>query len=345
MRRIWRYLVFILLGAALAAFLYRIRAVLAPFFLAAAFAYMIDPVVTFLERRGAPRAIGTAIVYIAIIISMSLACIYFFPRFLSQLEQMVIILPSHAARLQLGLAALYDRFDRFYIPMALRAAINDAINRGELYIRDLAKELVETLMGILSHFLGIIIVPVLAFYLTKDINRIRGRIAGFLLAKGRGDIIALVGQIDGILSSYVRGQLLVGAIVGILTTIALALMDVDFALIVGILAGILNVIPYFGPILGAIPAVCASLLKSPWTGLWAGIVFILIQQLESSLIAPKILGDRVGLHPLVVVFSLLVGAELLGFTGLLIAVPVTAVLNVLAGFIWERAIGNKIDNK
>ncbi|HHY45923.1 MAG TPA: AI-2E family transporter [Firmicutes bacterium] len=331
-----KYLFSLMAGAALAAFLYRIRAVLVPFVAAGAIAYLIDPLVSALERRGAPRSAGTVIVYLGTGVVMLLLCLYLFPSFLRQLQELADILPGHAMRLQARLSLIYERFDRLRVPEPVRVFIDDAITRGEQHLREAARRAVEGLMGILSHSLGLIITPVLAFYITRDMDRIRGRVAGMLLARGRGDIIRLVGQIDGVLSEFVRGQLLVGAVVGGLTAIGLTLMHVEFALVIGILAGILDMIPYFGPLLGAIPAVAAALLVSPWTALWVALMLLAIQELEGAVIAPKILGDRVGLHPLVVIFAVLAGAEVFGFAGLLIGVPLAAILKIVVGFIAEK---------
>ncbi len=122
-----------------------------------------------------------------------------------------------------------------------------------------------------------------------------------------------------------------------MTTAAMALLGVEFALMLGIFAGLAEIIPYFGPIIGAVPAVGLAILKSKWLAVKVAIAFLVIHQLEGNIISPKILGDKVGLHPLVVIFSLLAGGELYGLPGMLLAVPAAAILRVIVRFALQKA--------
>jgi predicted PurR-regulated permease PerM len=134
----------------------------------------------------------------------------------------------------------------------------------------------------------------------------------------------LLTQINAVLSGFIRGHLLVALIVALISFLGLSILQVDFALLIGFTAGILDIVPYFGPIIGALPAVVIALLESPLKALYVIVLFFIIHQLESTIVSPKILGDRVGLHPLAVVFVLLAGGQLAGIVGVLLAVPVTA---------------------
>jgi len=137
---------------------------------------------------------------------------------------------------------------------------------------------------------------------------------------------------------FIRGHLLVASMVGVLTSLGLALVGVKFYLLLGIIAGIADLIPYFGPIIGAIPAVGLALLNSSQQALYVLLVMVVVQQVENNLLSPKILGDSVGLHPVVVIFVLLAGGHLFGILGMLLAVPLTAILRILVNYLYTLLV-------
>ena len=143
---------------------------------------------------------------------------------------------------------------------------------------------------------------------------------------------------DNSLGSFIRGQLLISAIVGILIAVGLSIMGVDFALIIGLIAGIFNIVPYFGPIIGAVPAVVFALLKSPLTAVYVVLLFAVVNQVESSIISPNILGEHVGLHPVTVIFSIISGGYLFGILGVILAVPVTSIVKVTLRYVHNKLL-------
>jgi len=154
----------------------------------------------------------------------------------------------------------------------------------------------------------------------------------------RKDVLDLGRKVNHVVSGFLRGQLIVSCIVGILVASCLSLLGVKYAIIVGIFAGLADIIPYFGPLISAVPAVALALTVSPWTALWVVILLIAIQQFEGSVLSPKIVGDRVGLHPLTVIFAVLAGGELMGILGMLMAVPVAATVKVVAAHVGDRIL-------
>ncbi|MCX7781489.1 MAG: AI-2E family transporter, partial [Negativicutes bacterium] len=197
--------------------------------------------------------------------------------------------------------------------------------QGQAYVASL----VDSLMGMLSYMIGLVITPVLAFYLLNDWYEIKEELLLLLPVRWRHEIILIVKDIDKVLSGVIRGQVTVAIIVGILVSIGLYLLDVKYAVLIGILAGMLDLIPYFGAVIGATPAVTLALLESPYLAVKVALLFFLIHQLEGTVIGPKILGESVGLHPLSVIFFVFVGSELGGLSGMLLGVPAAAVAKVL----------------
>ncbi|MCL6450317.1 MAG: AI-2E family transporter [Acetobacteraceae bacterium] len=203
----------------------------------------------------------------------------------------------------------------------------------------LAAGVVRGVPGLLSGFVALILGPVVAFYILRDLPRIRERFCALLPPRVRGEVLSLVGDVDQALGGFVRGQLLVASAVGVLAALGLSLLRVRFALVLGLLAGVTDLIPYFGPAVGALVASGVALLQSLPLALEVGALFFAIQQFESAVLSPHVVGSRVGLHPVVVIFALLVGGHFLGFWGLLLAVPVAAVARVLVYHLLRRLGG------
>lgn len=314
--------------AALAAFFYRIRIVFIPFFVGGILAYAINPAVNFLERKGASRVLGTITVYVGFALIGAFVGGLLLPVLVSQVEEAMKELPRQALAVERFLNAFYQRFDRFRIPQFLRVAVDEGIGRTEVYFRDFIAGSVEGALGLFSKAFYLALAPVLAFYFTKDFEKIKAAVTRFLPVGEKARWIAFLGEIDRVLGGFIRGQLIICGFVGTLVALGLTLLKIRFALLIGIIAGILDIIPYFGPVLGAVPAVALALSASLWRALWVVVLFVVVHELESGIISPKILGDRVGLHPLAVIFALLAGGEILGIWGMLLAVPIAACLGV-----------------
>ncbi|MCR4427715.1 MAG: AI-2E family transporter, partial [Firmicutes bacterium] len=194
----------------------------------------------------------------------------------------------------------------------------------------IARAAADAIVALFSQLFNLLLAPVIAFYLTRDFDSIRERFASWIPPAMRDQVMGILRDIDRALAGFVRGQLIVCSFVGVSTGLTLAILGVRFAAPIGFVVGVLEIVPYFGPILGMIPAVLMGAAKSPTTALLTAAAFIGIQQVESAVISPKIMGDSVGLHPLAVIFALLVGARLFGVLGILLAVPVAACLSILS---------------
>ncbi len=317
---------------------YRVRGILTPFLLAFALSYLMNPVVTYLEKRGAPRGLGTLVIYVGFTLFVTLFALYLVPRFLVQLETLAEVLPQQAGSIQSRLAGFYLRFSRFNVPEPIKGAIDNGIERAEEALAGFVERTLGSVPGLLPRLSLLILVPVLAFYLTMDFPELKMWLLSWIPDRWRSDIVGLMIEMDNSLGSFIRGQLLISAIVGILIAIGLSIMGVDFALIIGLIAGIFNIVPYFGPVIGAVPAVVFALLKSPLSAVYVVILFAVVNQVESSIISPNILGEHVGLHPVTVIFSIISGGYLFGFLGVILAVPVTSIVKVTLRYIHNKLL-------
>lgn len=184
-----------------------------------------------------------------------------------------------------------------------------------------------------SNMVNIVLGLILAFYLLKDLDFFKklynDTMSVLIKRKDNRKLKNLFKDINFIISNFIRGQLLDALIVGILCSIGLSIIRLDFAVLIGMTAGISNVIPYFGPIIGSIPAVIVGLLSGdPMKALLAVIVLVLVQQIDSTLISPRVVGDSVGLHPLFVMLSIIIGGAYFGLWGMLLAVPTAAIIKM-----------------
>jgi Domain of unknown function DUF20. len=152
---------------------------------------------------------------------------------------------------------------------------------------------------------------------------------GLIPSKAKGSVLQVASQVNGVLNQFIRGQLLIALVVAIFTTIGYWIIGLPYAMVLGLIAGIFEIIPYFGPFLGAIPALIVAILNSPSKFIWTIIIAVITQQLEGNIFTPKIMGDHVGLHPVYIIIVLWLGGFFFGVLGMLFAVPVTLILNII----------------
>lgn len=317
-------------------FLLRVRGVLTPFYLAFAIAYLGSPFVNLLESKQVPRPLAIVLLYAIFLVVVILIIYAFLPSLQRELEQMMERLPEKTRRLESLPSGLMAGLELAWMPESLQEAVRLVIRRAEGLIEGLASRIAELLVGFLSRLVDLVLAPFLAYYILKDADLLAKASISWLPTQARKDLLELAQRVNKVVGRFIRGQLIVSLIVGGLVACGLSLLGVRYALFLGLLAGLFDIIPYFGPILGAVPALILALLRSPLTALWTLLVFVAVQQLEGNVLSPKIVGEQVGLHPLTVIFSILAGGELLGIAGMLLAVPAAATVKVTAGFISEK---------
>lgn len=335
-RRIWLFLFGLAAAVAAGFLLWRIRGVLSPFVFGAVIAYLIQPLVKALERKGAPRAAAVLTAYISVTLVLAAVSVLVVPNIVRQLNAMLAALPEEARKVEDIIETAFQRYRRADLPETVKQVADQAVYRAEETLTALLDSTIEVILGALSKSMYFLLAPVIAYYLTRDYDAIKAKALDLLSPRARTKVVEVISDIDEALSGYVRGQVMLCIIVGALMTVGLWLLRVRFALVLGAVAGIFNVVPYIGPVVGAVPAFAVALFQSPWTLLYVAALVVLIQQLESGLLAPKVIGDSVGLHPITIIFVLLAGGELFGLLGVVAAVPVTAALKVVVSHLIRR---------
>jgi predicted PurR-regulated permease PerM len=324
-------------------FLYQIRNILMPFLLAILLAYILLPFVEFLVYHRFSMIGAILTVYFGCSIIILILVLYVFPGIFSELTQFAGEIPFYAKSFQNSLLDWQDRYSRFNIPDSIRQIVDENILFIEAYIIEVVRSSASIIIGLFSYTFSLIILPILTYYFLKDHKLITQKIVSFLPPGKRSEILGLWFKINLVLRRFIYGHLTVAFLVGVLTIIGLKIIGVNYAVTLGFIAGLADIIPYFGPFIGAVPAVCLAYLQSKKLALYTVIVMVVIQQIESSIITPKIISDSVGLHPLTIIFVLLLGGFYFGIWGMLFAVPMIAVLRILINYLYQKAVGLKLD--
>jgi len=322
-------------------------AALVPFFVGLIFAYMLLPAVNFLDRHAPKflrrkrlaRPLAILIVYIGLagIIAGMLA--YFIPAVIKQANVFAAAVPAYVRRIN---ALLTEDLTNFLerIPPEISKAVQANLDKAtETLATALQKGVggtIRTLWQTVSFILGMAIVPIWLFYVLNDHEKGRRAFYQLIPEKAREDVRCIEIILDNLLGAYVRGQLLLCLLVGVMATIVLLVFRVDLALLLGTFAGLFEIVPIVGPYIGAAPAVLIALLNRPLTGLWVALSFAGIQQFENIFLVPRISGSAVRFHPAVVIVLVIVGAEVAGLWGIVLAVPLAAMLRDIFRYLYLR---------
>ncbi len=317
--------------------LYLLRAILLPFVAGMAIAYMLDPICDWLETHGCSRSWATVIVSIGFGVVLIVALLVIVPLLEGQIVDFAGRLPGYVN-------ALSDRLLPQILDLAQRLGIgnlSDLRGSASAQIGGIVSWIGAALIRIVSSGVAfanllslLFITPVVAFYLLRDWDHFVARIDALLPREHRDIIRARFHEIDRTLAGFARGQASVCLTLALYYAVALSLVRLEFGLVVGLGIGMISFIPYVGSITGLIVSVGIALAQFPTWGpvfLVLG-VFVLGQLLEGYVLTPRLVGNRVGLHPVWVIFALLAGGTLFGFVGLLLAVPAAAVIGVLVRF-------------
>lgn len=316
----------IVLGAA---FVYQIRDVLIIIFVALVLAAAIDPWITAIARRGIPRGVSIAIIFISLLALISLILILLVPLVADQLNQFVQAFPQLYAK---GFSVFQGIKDQAVLD-GLQKGV-DSLNNA---VGQITKGLFTGIIGFFGGLFTVISIFVLTFYLTMEEQGMKRLAVDLSPAKYRPYLTKLFRRIEERLGNWLRAQLFLGLIIGVATWIGLTLLGVKYALVLALIAGITELLPAIGPFIGAIPAVFVALTQQPILGLWVSILYIGIQQLENHFIVPRVMSKATGLNPVIVILSLLVGAKLAGLIGIILAVPTVLIIaTFLEDFLEER---------
>jgi predicted PurR-regulated permease PerM len=321
---------------------YFLSHILTPFLIAALLAYLADPLVERLTRRWhLPRLVSTMIVFLMMIIFLLLLVLLLVPLIQKQIETLTIVIPNIINWFQHvvfpWLANTFG-FDEQINLETIKTTLADNWSKAGGAASWVLKTALHSGMTIIEWLTNLILIPVVTFYLLRDWKQLLTGIRGLLPRKIEPTIVKLTKESDAVLSAFFRGQLLVMLALGIIYSMGLTAIGLQIGLIIGLISGLVSIVPYLGFIVGIVAASIAAYVQFGTLSaiLLVWLVYAIGQMLESTFLTPKLVGDRIGLHPVAVIFAVLAGGSLFGFFGVLLALPVAAVIMV-----WLRFLNHK----
>lgn len=324
--------------------LWLLAPVLTPFVAAALLAYIGDPLADKLQRLKLPRALAVVCVFVLTFLAIGMLVLLVVPLIRSQVGALLDALPQIVAEVeQVWVPWLLDFFD---VAPAEDVGLGAFISRysdlagswGTAVLTSLTRSGGALAAAVISLFL----IPILTFYVLRDWDDILIKLGSLVPASQRDTVFALARETDEVLGAFLRGQILVMLSLAAIYAAGLTLVGLEFALAIGVVAGLVSFVPYLGFVFGIVLAgMTVALEPNPFWHL-AGVIatFSIAQMIEGSVLTPKLVGDRIGLHPVIVIFSVAAGGQLFGFFGILLALPAAAVLSVLVRFAYRQYLAD-----
>ncbi|MFV2056747.1 MAG: AI-2E family transporter [Thiohalomonadales bacterium] len=328
----WYWLVLLLI---LGALIYLLSPVLTPFFIAALLAYLGDPIVDRLETLKVPRVVAVTMVFVVIFIVLIVVPIIILPILEQQLLALIRKIPKYVQWFQEN---VNSRFGQFISLDTLGLGKDQLQTTMAQYWKQIGgvagnffKTVTQSGLALIALLANMVLIPVVTFYLLRDWDTLMAKFHNLLPRQYEANITTVARESDDVLAAFLRGQLTVMFALGIVYSIGLSMTGLDLAILIGLVAGIVSFVPYLGFIVGITFASVATYFQfqDVMALLPVFAVFIVGQLLEGLFLTPKLVGDKIGLHPVAVIFSVMAGGQLFGFIGVLLALPVAAVIVVI----------------
>lgn len=300
-----------------------ITRLLLPFILATLIAYLLYPIISWLEQYNIHKVLAILLLYIVMIGGVIYLSYRVYPAFIIQLRDLNEHLPQLIAMYEDTIYSMYESTS--FLPEAVHDQMDQLIVRVETYLENMVGKLLSGFTKVFDIIVLITVIPVLVFYFLKDYEGIKRYFKRLIKDKYQPQIGRMVRAIDERLGSYIRGQLLICALVSLMTLIVFHLLKIKYALLLAIIMGVTNIIPYFGPIIGAVPAIAFTITISPKLAIFVLITVFAVQIIESNFISPYIVGKSINIHPVTIIFALLLGGQLQGVIGMILAVPILTI--------------------
>jgi predicted PurR-regulated permease PerM len=320
--------------------IYLLAPVLTPFVAAALLAYIGDPLADRLERLKFPRTLAVVAVFLLTILVLALLILLVGPLIRSQIAALFSALPDIIVSVEQVWLPSIMRF------LGIEAGDNVGIGAFLARYSDMAGTWATTILmsvsksggAVATAVLSLFLIPILTFYLLRDWDTILSHISALIPSKQRSTVFELAHETDDVLGAFFRGQLLVMFALAIIYSTGLSLVGLKYAVAIGVVSGLVSFVPYLGFVFGiGLAGLTVALEPNPlWQMIGVVATFTIAQLLEGSFLTPKLVGDRIGLHPVIIIFAIAAGGQLFGFFGILLALPAAAVLSVLVRFAYDR---------
>lgn len=305
--------------------------------------YSLRPVIHLLDKRGVKRVASVLLIYFVFALIIALFFVLVWPPLRTQIQQFINNVPAL-------INGLTDQLDQIQNNKYL-SVINSGNSEITGKLTDYVNQVLETISGYLSQFFsflsGFVIVvgtvPILLYYMLKDDGKLSAILLRLIPTKYRKDGRNVVQEIDDALSGFIAGRIISSLLLGLLSFIGYVIIGLPYPLLLALICAIFNFIPYFGPLLGAIPCVIVAFTESPSMVLWVIVIVFLAQQIEGNLIAPYVYGKTINIHPLTTVVLILIAGEIGGILGMLLAIPLYMIAKIVVAKIYRIFLAEKVE--
>ncbi|HVC37033.1 MAG TPA: AI-2E family transporter [Gammaproteobacteria bacterium] len=333
---------------AVAVLIYYLRPILTPFLASFILAYLGSPLVDRLERWKLNRTLAVLAVFVLTLIVLALILLLVIPMVVREISALFTHTPQVISWLQANVLPWLTVHLGVQPEALAPAKLMDLVSSNFVSAGKIAGQVLLSVSSsggaVFAFFINLILIPVVTFYLLRDWNRLMVRIAALVPRAAAPTVARLVHECDVVLGAFLRGQLLVMICLAVFYSLVLTIIGLDNAVAIGVVAGMLSFVPYLGVISGVALALITALLQGQgWLLLMEVVIVFTVGQLLSDLIlTPRLVGERIGLHPVLVIFAILVGGALFGFAGILLALPVAAACTVLVRYARERYVESRL---
>ena len=311
-----------------------------PIVIATAIIYVLNPVVVRMENRGVARWLGSCLSYTILLGLLTLIGFLIIPSIADQGRDLADNFPTIYDELATDLENLAAEVGLSAVDVPSYSELQDSIadNQGDFFSDQLA-EITDITLSVLESLFLLILAPVVAFYVLLDLPTLRRKATELIPERHRAETAHVANQLGNAIGGFLRGQVLVALIVGVMTSFGFWLVGLPFWLLIGMIAGLLNIIPFVGPWVGGTLGVLVALATMDLqTALWTGLVALIVQQIDNHFVSPTVLRATVRLHPALIILGLIAGASLGGFWGVVLTVPVMAAVKIVSGHFWRTRV-------
>jgi predicted PurR-regulated permease PerM len=318
-------------------FVYHIIDVLALVFVAIIFATALEPAVNWMSRNRIPRALSVLVMYLLVFLVLSLIIVLIAPPLINQITELAKLFPDYYGKLVSAFSYVSGTGQD-----QVAASMQQGLQSLSANLAQATTSLLSTVIGIFGGILQFIVLLTVAFYLVIEEDGITRFIRSVTPSAYQPYVTQMMRRLKVKLGSWLRGQLLLMLIIGVLTYIGLVILGAKYALVLALWAGLTEIIPYIGPVIGAIPAVFLALSVSPLQALLIAILYVVVQQLENNIIVPIVMRRTVGLNPIITIIAIAIGAKLGGVVGAVISIPVAVSVGVFLSDFFEKRLSEEL---
>lgn len=319
----------------------QVTAIYLPLILAVIAAFVLNPFVNAVTNIPIgkrpyylPRGVAILLVFTLTGLLLFIVTTFVLLPFINEFNKFVVDFPKLVHRIRSLTLLIQQQANSARVPENIRLLIEDSLSGAAAYAVGLVRSGINGVLSFATQIIELVVVPVLAYYFLKDWPILKDSVVNLFPHSAQPRAISIIEEMAVVVSNYIRGQVLISIIMGLMVFSGMYFLKVDYPLVLGLLATLTETIPVLGPIIGAIPALLLAISTSSVLATQVAIFYIIIHQIENHIVVPNIMGHTIALHPILIIISLLIGGQLYGIAGMILAVPVAALLKVLLRHVW-----------